>query len=83
MYKKKEYDGPFVLGKTVKKRACATPGCGPVCTGNHCLNHPQSWKFKVACWKTGYQADGRMVSNEYTLSTTDNSAPSAWLEGEL
>ena len=24
-----------------------------------------------------------MVSNEYTLSTTDNSAPSAWLKGEL
>ena len=66
----------------MKKSACATPGCGPVCTGTHCLNHPQSWTYQVACWNDAYLTDGRMISNVYSLSTTDNSPPSASVKGE-
>ena len=76
------FDCVFV-DKIVKKRACTTPGCGPVCTGDHCLNHPQTWTFEVACWKTGYMTDGWMKSSTIYLSTYDNDPPSASLKCEL
>ena len=68
-------------GKSVKKRACSNPGCGPTCNSNYCLNNGQTETIGVGCWKTDYETNG-YIETTFKLTATDNSPPSIWLQGK-